>query len=263
MEGENPMKVLVVGDRIVDQYSFGKVSRVCPEGPAPVLVVTAEKTSNGGAALVSDNLVSLMGRDNVISSYGSTGTKHRFYSGHTLLMRLDCDRQSVANPSGYWSEILRRAPSVDAIVVGDYGKGAISDSIASGLLGLQSGRCPLFVDAKDGIEKYKGCFAVFPNEDEHPTLNPKDYQHVIRKLGPKGCSVDGVVIPTEEQQVYDVTGAGDVFLAAFVWRYLTGPSDVSLSKVDRLVDAAVMGNKAGGISVRHLGTYIVRPEELI
>ena len=258
------MKILVVGDRIVDQYTFGKVSRVCPEGPAPVLVPTMEKTSNGGAALVADNLISLLGRDHVVSAYGSTGTKHRFYSGHTLLLRIDRDRQSVANPSGYWSEIKRHSYGVDAIVVGDYGKGAITKGVADGLLGLQSSKCPLFVDAKDGIEKYKGCFAIFPNEDEHLTLNSKDYQHVIRKLGPKGCSVDGIVVPTTEQQVYDVTGAGDVFLAAFVWAFLpfisggVPPDD----HLDHLCKAALVANKAGGISVRHLGTYVVKPEEL-
>ena len=50
------MKVLVIGDIIVDQYIYGTSTRISPEAPVPIINKTHEHTSRGGAALVFDNL---------------------------------------------------------------------------------------------------------------------------------------------------------------------------------------------------------------
>jgi bifunctional ADP-heptose synthase (sugar kinase/adenylyltransferase) len=256
------VKVLVVGDRIVDQTSICKATRLCPEAPAPVLHTKEEKTTAGGAHNVAKNIESLLGADQVDSEFGSVSYKHRIFADRTLICRIDRDRHSVMAPTAYWNNVLRKAAGADAIVVGDYAKGAITSGIASGLIALKK---PLFVDAKDGVDMYTGCFAIFPNENEHAEVDRTKFQHVIRKLGERGCSVDGVLVPTVPQHVYDVSGAGDVFIAAFVTKYLqlwgsdrSSPPDTSA----QLIECARYANLAAGISVRYLGTHVVTAQEI-
>jgi bifunctional ADP-heptose synthase (sugar kinase/adenylyltransferase) len=260
------MKVLVVGDRIFDQYSYCKATRLCPEGPAPVLIVEKEATSEGGASLVAENLKSLLGPQSVLTEFGSVSRKHRIFADRTLICRIDRDSFSIADRDAFWGQCLVKMKQSEIVVVSDYGKEALTKELASGIntYCLENNK-KLFVDCKGpNVKSYYGCFALFPNENEHNGLDPKDWQHIIRKLGPMGCSVDGNPIRTiEQQEVYDVTGAGDVFLAAFVWQYIVGAGDGFFSEIDRLTDAAIMANKAASISVRHLGTYISRPQELL
>jgi len=259
-------RILVVGDRIIDHYSYCKAVRLCPEAPAPVLHLIAEQTSEGGAALVAANLNSLLSapEDSVYAEYGSVSHKHRIFADHHLVCRIDRDSQSVLEPEHYWREIQRRLPAtgdfVNAVVVSDYGKGAMTPGIASGLVAYcEQNQIPLFVDAKHDTKPYIGCFAIFPNENEHRYLSPDDYKNVIRKVGPIGCYVNGYLVGTKEQRVYDVTGAGDVFLAAFVVAFVE-----SRGAVDdfRLRACARYANIAAGVSVRHLGTHVVSSDEL-
>lgn len=252
------MKVLVVGDSIIDQYRFCKATRLCPEACAPVLHIQSEKTCNGGAALVADNLKSLLGsQESVMTAYGSISHKERTFADHTLICRVDRDKYSIMDTARYWNLILGLSKQADTIIVSDYGKGAITKGIATGLVALQK---PLFVDAKHETDWYKGCFAIFPNEEEHPNLLTSDFQHIVRKLGAKGCLVDNHHVPTREQQVYDVTGAGDVFLAAFVAKFMeTWPSS---EYKNVLPICAAYANTAAGISVRFLGTHVVTPVEM-
>lgn len=267
---EMPNKVLVLGDRIVDEYMHCKATRLCPEAPAPVLVETSRwrKRCEGGASLVAENLKSLLYSDggwggHLIEIFGSESRKLRIFADRTLICRVDEDSLTVKETEEYKKQIADVIKGCEVVVVGDYGKGAMTHC-ASWLTKLcLSENIPLFVDAKSDPKPYTGCYAIFPNENEHTDLNEKCYQHVIRKRGPKGCSVDGTLVATEEQQVYDVTGAGDVFLAAFVARFLyhLNPPYRTMGIV-HLTECAHYANKAAGISVRHLGTYIVKPEEL-
>ena len=256
------MKILVLGDRIIDQYSFCKATRLCPEAPAPVLVVDKQRTSEGGAALVGAQLKVLAGSSSVVECYGSVSEKHRIFADRTMICRIDRDSQSTVDQKTYWTHVQHLGSHADAIVVGDYGKGAIKSTMATSLVRYcEENSIPLFVDAKSDPVPYKDAFAIFPNEGEHNGLRAEDYQNIIRKLGPLGCSVNGQRIGTDEQQVYDVTGAGDVFLAAFVYKWLLLEKEKPTTQ-NPLLDAAKYANKVAGLSVRHLGTYIVPLEDI-
>lgn len=231
------MKILVLGDRIQDFYVFGRVERLCPEAPVPVFITERNEVREGGAALVAANLKAL-GAD-VIESYGSYSEKKRFFAGNHLLLRVDEDAFKTIKAS-----CPLPLDGVDAIVVSDYGKGGISHPEARHIC-LHS-PVPVFVDSKKNMDSYAGCFATFPNKNES-TLRLG--QHVIQKLGENGCSVDGTHVPSRPRKVYDVTGAGDVFLAAFVVEYLRSKD---------LMAAAHFANECAGISVEHLGTYVVQ-----
>lgn len=253
------MNILVLGDMIVDIYEWYTATRVCPEAPALVLESKFKDHEHreGGAALVANNLRSLASDCNITAFYGSKSYKRRIFADRTLICRIDDDGQKIITPDKYATSIGLVIDDMDAVVVSDYGKGAmIGEEVIHTLL-----RCkgPVFVDAKNEPSRYSGIFALFPNEREPGSAGAR---HVIRKCGSKGAYVDDVLVPTAEQQVYDVTGAGDVFLAAFVTAYMDLRADVIDDNPDFLKRCAGFANLAAGISVQHLGTYVITPEEI-
>ncbi|UCD35007.1 MAG: D-glycero-beta-D-manno-heptose-7-phosphate kinase, partial [Nitrospiraceae bacterium] len=66
--------ILVIGDLMVDQYIWGKVKRISPEAPVPVVEVTEENLHLGGAANVASNITSLGGKVFVAGAIGSDDT---------------------------------------------------------------------------------------------------------------------------------------------------------------------------------------------
>lgn len=234
--------ILVVGDYILDRYLWHRPLRICPEAPVPVLVQTGVEDRAGGAALVSGQLAALGSAVALVP--GSHSTKTRIFADHHMIARVDNDSHAKVN----WRANLG---GVDAgiVVISDYNKGTFNpESVA--WLRRRYPAALFFVDAKVNFKWYADCFACFPNAHE----TPADTWHVIRKLGAGGCNVDGQDVPLEfVHSVLDVTGAGDVFLAAFVHSYERSPD---------LMAAAAFANYVAAKSVEHLGTHVVRKEEL-
>lgn len=255
------MKILVLGDKIFDEYDFCDATRLCPEAPAPVLVRKEHRTTVGGAALVEQQIRVLLGDEpwhKIVGRYGSVSNKWRIFADRTLICRIDADSEHVVATDRYQEQIAQETKGSDAIVIADYGKGAMDSMIVKQLmLDAAHANIPVFVDAKRGDPMlYAGAFAIFPNEQEHMEINTKYFGHVIRKLGDSGCKVDGYHCTTMSQHVYDVTGAGDIFLAAFVVEYLRNKSPEALR------EAGLYANHVAGLSVMHLGTYVVPLKEI-
>jgi bifunctional ADP-heptose synthase (sugar kinase/adenylyltransferase) len=230
------MKILVVGDRIEDRYIFGRAERLCPEAPVPVIIPERTKNSDGGAALVVAQLEAL-GAD-VVAAYGSWSFKERYFVGSHLVCRVDKDSMGHM-------PIKFDDDDFDAFVVSDYGKGAMDRGLAAKL--VETGK-PLFVDAKHHWHWYAGSeTTIFPNEheclDETFTAN-----HVVRKLGKNGCEHHNLWLPATVSEVVDVTGAGDIFMAGFVYAW-----SIQLQAEDCLRFA----NALAGESCRHIGTFVV------
>lgn len=250
-------RVVVVGDGIQDHYYFGRSLRLCQEAPVPIVRwEKAPEIRQGGAFLVVNQLRELLGAENVIESFGSLSHKHRYYADGVLQLRADND--SVQKPTDYYEnqvELLISLPTVKFVVVSDYGKGAISKTLAEKIV---AGGKPVFVDAKNTWDWYKGAFCAFPNRYEGRSDGNLEsrgiFGHVIRKNAQYGCAIDGEPVRTgRNDEVRDPTGAGDVFLAAFVGAYL---------KTENLKVAAKFANMVAGISVKHIGTHVVRRSEL-
>ena len=235
------MKLLVVGDYIEDRYVFGTASRLCPEAPVPVIVPQSARFSPGGAGLVVEQLNEL-GAD-VVMFYGSHSVKERFFAGNHLILRVDND--SIGVQPGIPSD--EHLEQVDAIVVSDYGKGAMTQGLAAKL--IETGK-PLFVDAKNTFWWYRGPNVwCFPNEYDMAsgTFRAEDKQ-IVRKMGAKGCEMGKLQIPATVSEVVDVTGAGDIFMAGFVYAWtLQLPAE----------DCLRFANALAGESCRHIGTFVV------
>jgi bifunctional ADP-heptose synthase (sugar kinase/adenylyltransferase) len=253
------MKVLVIGDYIEDRYIFCKSERLCPEAPVPVLKPFKAIQTPGGAGLVACQLVELIGKENVIGQYGSLSRKKRYFVGSHLAMRVD--RDSLGIRGDYMLTVSNLLDEkIDAVIVSDYGKGAIASSLAQLIIDKTYHLdIPVFVDAKNAWHLYDQAFAFFPNEKEYEA---RFYhaRHIIQKLGAKGCSVDGQIIPIEKPvEVRDTTGAGDIFLAAFVAHFLKlKEMNPAISEQLMLEQAAKQANRIASESVKHTGTFIVK-----
>lgn len=250
------MRLLVIGDYIEDRYVFGTATRLCPEAPVPVIVPDRWKMSWGGAGLVTDQLAALSAGE-VQARFMSYSLKERFFAGNHLICRVDSDNskppEHLLLPFG--TDDLEY---FDAFVVCDYSKGALNEGCAR--LIVAAGK-PCFVDAKNHWHWYAGPnVTIFPNDREaqaplfppDPTqvIHSCEYQRVVHKLGKHGCKLSEagreISLPATVSEVVDVTGAGDIFMAAFVYAWsIQLPTDHCLE----------FANILAGESCHHVGTW--------
>lgn len=263
------MKILVIGDLIIDKYIMGKAFRLCPEAPVPVVVPSqVSYETRGGAGLVADQIKELLGPDIVIELFGSKSRKERTFVDGRLVLRVDYDGLSepvdydglsdLEHIGAFYSDSVLRLmqkEEISLLVVSDYDKGALDRRAASDIMRAAERRqIPVLVDAKKNWEWYVGAYAMFPNQNEILPL-AEVTRHIVRKLGAGGCDVDNVLVPGYEHEVRDVTGAGDIFLAAFAAK-LYMSDDIQLAEV------ADFANTVAGISVTYVGTHVVTGEEI-
>ena len=152
----NSPNILVIGDLMLDHYSWGEVDRISPEAPIPVMRVLLEENRLGGAGNAAINLMSLgakvfvcgtIGNDEngtiiqklltenkadtsgvIICDNSKTCLKHRMIAGQNHLLRMDID-PNVENHS-FQNKIIdfleKTITKYDAILVSDYGKGFLN-----------------------------------------------------------------------------------------------------------------------------------------
>ena len=88
------MKVLVIGDIIIDKYIYGTSTRISPEAPVPVITYIDEKETSGGAGLVFENLKSLGVDVTLFETQGQVSVKTRIICDGHYITRIDDDAQS-------------------------------------------------------------------------------------------------------------------------------------------------------------------------
>jgi D-beta-D-heptose 7-phosphate kinase/D-beta-D-heptose 1-phosphate adenosyltransferase len=203
IDGFSRLRLLVVGDLVLDEYVWGDVQRVSPEAPVPVVEVEKETEVLGGAANVARNLIALGAQAEMVSLVGDddcggrvvrlvrelgmdpaglmvaagrpTTRKTRVIARGQQVVRFD--RESLERPSSKLcakisAAIERLAPSVDGAVIQDYGKGMLSAEIAeSAMRCFLDGEIPVVVDPKGSLAPYRGASLVKPNLREAETLS--------------------------------------------------------------------------------------------
>jgi D-beta-D-heptose 7-phosphate kinase/D-beta-D-heptose 1-phosphate adenosyltransferase len=164
LAGFSRNRILVVGDLMLDEFIWGKVSRISPEAPVPVVNVASESYYPGGAANVARNIreftasTMLLGRTGA-DRYGcqllellaasgihtggviqdpavSTIVKTRIIARNQQVVRVDREQRTPLSPeqterAAEYVESV--AADVDAVVVADYGKGFLTQPLADGL----------------------------------------------------------------------------------------------------------------------------------
>jgi rfaE bifunctional protein kinase chain/domain len=193
------VRVLVVGDLMLDRFVWGRVDRISPEAPVPVVRVTAEDRRPGGAGNVVTNIAALggrlavcgiVGRDAagaglvrelgalgadtagiVVAPHGTTTQKTRIIAHHQQVVRLD--REEPAGPDGRAARrvrdfVLRRRPRADVLVLSDYGKGTIGPDLLGALAEVHA-HTPFtwLVDPKRAnFAHYRRASLMKPNREE-------------------------------------------------------------------------------------------------
>ena len=191
--------IVVYGDVMLDEFVWGDVARISPEGPVPVVDVRRESVHLGGAANVLANLVALGVRASVVGVVGDdragerlraelketgaaddalvvdearpTTTKTRIIAHSQLVVRADRERRTAvdAGTEERIIEVLNRAiKEADAFVVSDYDKGAVTPRVLSEILPVAYGRgIPVLVDPKTrNFDSYRPATLVTPNHHE-------------------------------------------------------------------------------------------------
>ena len=199
IESFSQTAVLVIGDVMLDEYIWGKVSRISPEAPVPVVEVVSESQRLGGAANVLHNLHSLGGRPFICSVTGDDATgkelrsalkglgvaldsiiidplrpttiKTRIIAHHQQIARLDREsRQDLApaDTERLLGCIRSLLPQIDGIIIEDYGKGLITGPFLEQIVALATAAHKVVaVDPKTNhFDLYHGVSVITPNHHE-------------------------------------------------------------------------------------------------
>jgi len=196
--GFSKIKILVVGDIMLDRYILGEVERISPEAPVPVLRHAQRYERPGGAANVAMNLAGLgcqtflcgfWGHDGeqvelaqlldvaevettgVVTSSLPTISKTRIVARTQQLLRLDIEsREAVpfAESQRLEERALGLVKKVHAVVLSDYAKGALTNDICAAIIrAARAASIPVLVDPKTkDLSKYSGATTICPNLNE-------------------------------------------------------------------------------------------------
>ena len=303
-------RVLILGDIMLDEYMYGSVDRISPEAPVPVVNISSSKILLGGAANVAANICSLGGEALLLGTVGDdeaaskisqllksekisddllvtdltrrTTIKTRIIAHSQQIVRADREDRHEVNPD-IEKEIISRfmsvADDIQAVIISDYGKGVINQSLLEKLMSvcLQK-NIFVAVDPKEThFNNYQKVSLITPNHHEAGFAygkrihNEKDLLEVgnglLQRLqaksilitrGPDGMSLftedsQPTHIPTFAKKVYDVTGAGDTVIAVFVAATCAGAD---------LLESAIAANAGAGLTVGEIGTATVTTDDL-
>ena len=297
-------KILVIGDIMLDRYWMGSVNRISPEAPVPIVDVDSSTDKPGGAANVAKNLsdfgmdttlIGISGKDEAAEKLSAlmsglnvvykplvdlkvrTTMKLRVIDKNKQLMRIDHeDKHKSKVASSLYKTVESIIDSFDAIIISDYGKGAVKPIIKKVLKIASKLNIMTFVDPKgDDFTFYKGAYLLKPNQKEFENImgaskTTNEFKAKGEKLRKElklnsllvTRGKDGMMLFEKnqitsfkaiQQDVFDVTGAGDTVIS-IVASYMTSG--------ENMISAVTMSNIAAGLSVQKLGSTSVSQEDL-
>ena len=304
-------RICVVGDIIADVFILGKPYRLSREAPVVVVKYEESKIYPGSAGNTINNLAALgatvypvgfVGTDSIggklmdffsarknidttgiIRVSGDTVTKTRILAGDThvskqQVIRIDKDdgRRHTPKEKGLLMEKLAAiCPHVDAVIVSDYGHGAVTGKVIEYMKILANDKI-VVGDSRYGLKKYAGFTMITPNESEALALAGLKDDDSIEEAGARvlsGMRLSALLVTrgnrgmtlflkngkvhhipiSGKDDVTDVTGAGDTVCAAVA---------LSLASGAGFLDASRIANYAAGVVVMKRGTATVTVPEL-
>jgi D-beta-D-heptose 7-phosphate kinase/D-beta-D-heptose 1-phosphate adenosyltransferase len=217
------VRILVVGDIMMDRSVSGKVSRISPEAPVPVVIVEKEDFNLGGAANVAHNIRSLGGVVSLCGVLGQDENGQKLYKKivekeiqtqgiflepgrqttvktriiahhphHQQLVRVDretTDHPKVSTSRGLLGFLTERIDDFDGIVISDYGKGLLTRKLIETIIRrARKSEKIIMVDPKvKNFFFYKGATVITPNTQEASDASRTPYtdQSSVEKMGRK------------------------------------------------------------------------------
>lgn len=242
MNGFSRLKVLIIGDLMIDSYTWGKVSRISPEAPVPVVNVIRRESRLGGSGNVVLNIASLGARAVICSVIGDdapgrelqkiildsnlstegliveagrmTTVKERIIAGSQQVVRVDSETEnsiSLSSQQALLAQIKDSMSDVDVIIFEDYDKGVLNEVLIQSVISLaKENNIPTVVDPKrKNFFAYKGATLFKPNLHELRDglgLMPTDFDadHLAETVRKFKISQEftGVFVTLSERGVY-------------------------------------------------------------
>lgn len=318
LDGWKARRILVAGDFMLDRYTYGNAERLSPDAPVPVLAEERQEAHPGGAAnvcldlralrcevacvgVVGDDPDGVSVRESLHAAGCATGgialcptrpttVKHSFiglaqHRHPQKMFRVDREERSCVPPEveqKLLAAAMTELPGADAVCIEDYGKGAITPTLAQKLIAAarRLGKLVLVDPAPTrDYSKYRGATAVTPNRTEaalatgmEPGADWSQLSEMARRLVDQlelaaavltldkqgalllenGCEPQH--LPARARAVYDVTGAGDMVLAMLA---------AALSNGADFTTAVALTNVAAGLEVERFGVVPIELGEIL
>ena len=263
------LAVLVAGDVMLDRFIVGRVSRISPEAPVPVVHFQSEHVRLGGAANVAHNIAALGGKVSLVGVVGAdaagarlreqlaadgvsadglvedrtrpTTEKVRIVTERNQqVARVDYERDADVDPAlerQIVAQIGKAGARARVLLVSDYLKGAVTRPIVEALVALKSAGVPLIVDPKiPHLACYAGATLVTPNHHEAETATHRrirtedDARDAARDFRTR-ASCDAVLITRGEHGMWlsDAGAEGTIPAIAREVSDVTGAGDTVMA----------------------------------
>lgn len=241
------IRVLCVGDIMLDKFVYGHVDRISPEAPIPVFSIKDERVMLGGAGNVMRNLVSLGGHTTLVSVIGNdkvghevaamvgkeanvlpllvtesnriTTTKTRYVAGTHQVMRADNEVLGAITEDTarkIIDNVTSEMENVDVVIISDYGKGLLTRNVLHQIIqSANEKKKPVLVDPKSrDFGMYYGATIVSPNLHElsnavhHELKSDADITQAAEKLI-SNFNIANVLVTRSKEGMTLVTNAGE------------------------------------------------------
>lgn len=304
-------RILVVGDVMLDEYVWGQVNRISPEAPVMVVEVSSTDWRLGGAGNVANNVQAMGGQcvvcgvvgddpngavvHNQVAAIGADGSglvsakdrpttvKTRIVAHSQQVVRVDRETRAPVSGevlAGMAAFVRVALPTVDAIVLSDYAKGALTEDLVREIVALaRQHDKPVAANLKPPrVAPFHGATFLTLNVHEaeraaNTTIADEaallavgaelraqlDCDGLLVTRGPHGVALftadeSPVLLPARPVEVYDVAGAGDAVISAATMALASGAT---------FAEAAAVGNLAGNAKVTKLGVSPVTRDEML
>ncbi len=245
---DHSVNILCIGDIMLDCYLYGKVERISPEAPVPVLQVQSEQFMLGGAGNVVRNIASLGGHVDFVAVVGddkpghdidslcsstknlsyelivmkdyTTVVKKRVISDRQQIVRIDRGDKCIVSASirkRIIGIVAHKIINTDIVVLSDYAKGILTKELNTEIINIaKKHNVPVIVDPKStDYSTYYGADFITPNLKELADVSgePIDSQENIIKIASKlkaNYNLSGLLV-TKSQDGMTLLGTDDKF----------------------------------------------------
>jgi D-beta-D-heptose 7-phosphate kinase/D-beta-D-heptose 1-phosphate adenosyltransferase len=244
-------KILLIGDACEDTYTYGSVTRISPEAPVPIFEPKYKIVKDGMACNVRKNLEALGCEVNYL--HGEKSKKERLIDNRSKQHLLRIDRDVISEPLTQFD--LNYLKNIDAVVISDYNKGYVDYRIINYIATAFSPK-PIYIDTKKtDLAKFHSCYIKINQLEEARATSLPNPENLIVTHGHHGALWNGLLFsPEVSNDITDVTGAGDTFLAALVYKHL---------ETKDMPQAIAFANQASSVTIKHVGVYAPTLEEII
>jgi bifunctional ADP-heptose synthase (sugar kinase/adenylyltransferase) len=243
-------KILLIGDACEDTYTYGSVTRISPEAPVPIFEPHYKIVKDGMACNVRKNLEALGCEVNYL--HGDASKKERLIDKRSKQHLLRIDNDVISDPLVQFD--LNHLKNIDAVVISDYNKGYVDYRIINYITTAFSPK-PIYIDTKKtDLAKFDGCYVKINQLERNCAVSVPDQKYLIVTQGSNGAYWNGhTFTPDSVSDITDVTGAGDTFLAALVYKHL---------ETKDMPQAIKFANRASSVTIKHVGVYAPTLEEI-